>query len=138
MKRLILAVLLVILLSVAVSAVMPPRYKECMQRGYNVTDDYCVFPDGSNCTLKAFNNGSCGEEFMTEDYCVEAGDPVWEEGMCCEGSEKYLPEGAVGQPHCKRIEEKGEQNSASPNYLYYSIPVILLIAGIFFYWLKKK
>ena len=85
---------------------MPPGFKECLQRGYEIKQqdsNYCVFPDGNKCPLEEFNQGECGAEYMTEDYCVEEGDPVWEEGKCCSDAEPYLPPGTVGQPTCQDV-----------------------------------
>lgn len=62
-----------------ISASVSPVYKECVQRGYQLEEDfeqgisYCIFPDNSKCLIEDFNNGVCGQEFMTEDYCIEEG-----------------------------------------------------------------
>ncbi len=96
-------ILFFILLGISIQshAAISPVYKECMQRGYQVSGDSCVFPDGSKCSLESFNNGTCGEAFFTDDYCIPEGQVVWDENRCCEGLAPYLEEGVAGQPTCE-------------------------------------
>lgn len=105
MRYLIITLLaaLIVLPSQGFSA-MDSKYKECLQRGYSVDGEDCVFPDGSKCNLEAFNSGSCGEKFMTTDYCVKEGDYVWDEDKCCDGLESSLGEDEDGQAVCKKNE----------------------------------
>lgn len=88
-----------------VQAAIDPKYKECTQRGYQLDGNYCVFPDGSRCLLDEFNEGECGEEFMTNDYCVPEGRYVWD-GPCCEGLVAYLPPDVAGQATCVKYDAK--------------------------------
>lgn len=110
-----------------VSAAINPVYKECMQRGYdtstntNTGEAHCVFPDGSTCPIEDFNSGTCGQEWMTEDYCVEQGVPVWDEDMCCAGLEPYLPEGMVGQATCQPTGGSIVEMSVSPDKTTYDL-----------------
>jgi hypothetical protein len=77
-------------------AAINPIYKECMQRGYNVSGEYCVFPDSSQCLLEDFNGGKCGQKWMTDDYCIPEGSYVWDADKCCEGLVAYLPKDVAG------------------------------------------
>lgn len=86
-------------------AAINPVYKECMQRGYTVSGDSCIFPDGSACDLESFNKGACGTEWLTDNYCIPEGEYVWDDEKCCEGTEAYLPEDVAGQARCVSIEE---------------------------------
>lgn len=44
----------------------PSFYQEVEQRGYKHTADSVWFPDGSACTIAAFNKQTCGKEWYTE------------------------------------------------------------------------
>lgn len=92
---------------ISVSAAMDPLFKECLQRGYTSEgippENQCVFPDGSRCPMLQFNNGTCGKDFRTEDYCIKEGDFVWDKDKCCAGMEPYLKCGYKGHPSCRKI-----------------------------------
>jgi hypothetical protein len=121
---------------VFVSAAMPPQFKECLQRGYEISapiselqDYYCIFPDNNQCLLSEFNEGACGSEYMTENYCIEEGIPVWDTDKCCPGLIAYLPFGMIGQQVCQPF--------------YYTIvfnPVfwLVIIIIVLVYWIIKK
>ncbi len=84
-----------------------PFYKEVMQRGYEVMPgDSVKFPDGSVCSIEAFNNLQCGQQWMTDDYCIPEGQAVWDDDKCCEGLEPYLKPGVDGQATCQEIKKK--------------------------------
>lgn len=87
------------------TALINPVLKECIQRGYKDVyrnyQTYCVFPDGSECLIEEFNNGSCGQNFMTQRYCVTEGNYVWDENACCPGL-KYTPPNVPGQATCQK------------------------------------
>ncbi len=92
-----------------------------MQRGYQVTTegevDYCVMPDGSKCVLEDFNAQTCGQNFFSQDYCIEEGEYVWDAEKCCRGLVAYLPEGMAGQARCEKaanIHLKSLKNSSWP------------------------
>jgi len=85
-----------------------PRNKECSQRSYKIEayvtgEKYCVFPNGNKCLLEEFNEGRCGVEFKTENYCVKEGAPVWDKDKCCPGLIAYLKPYHIGQPSCIKI-----------------------------------
>lgn len=88
-----------------VHAAIDPIYKECLQRGYELQDGECVFPNGSGCSLEEFNDKQCGVEFLTEKYCVEEGEYVWDADRCCSGLKPYLARGVVGQQTCESQED---------------------------------
>jgi len=120
-----------------VSASVNPVYKECIQRNYQIESannnidgiEYCVFPDNTKCSIETFNSGSCGEEFMTQNYCTKEGIMVWDKDMCCVGLKSYIPIGMIGQPTCQPIIK-----SIGP-LLYLGGGLIL---GLFVYFLSKK
>jgi hypothetical protein len=124
-----------------------PRYKEVMQRGYEFVDgDSVRFPDGSVCHLDDFNEGTCGIQWMTNDYCVPQGAYVWD-GPCCDGLMPYLPEGMAGQATCQPIEEieaetlPSEEDSGSSWWMSFFAGVLLIFAvflGLAIYARKQK
>jgi len=65
-------------------AKVDPYYKEVEQRGYKHFGDSVVFPDGSKCRILDFNEGICGLEWMTDNYCVEEGQVTWKKSKCCD------------------------------------------------------
>ena len=135
MTRILPGILLLILFlsleSTATFGMIDPRYKECMQRGYEVSGDYCVFPDGSRCNIDSFNSGACGAEWMTENYCISEGVAVWDEELCCEGLIAYLPSGTAGQAKCTSIVEATE-NEFVLNWITW-VSLILIIAATILY-----
>ena len=131
-------VFMLILVSTVSIAAISPVYKECVQRGYEVKDNfdngtsYCVFPNNSTCSLEEFNSGVCGQEFMTTNYCVGEGVMVWDQDMCCAGLRPYLPPNTLGQSTCQPIEHQ------APNYLLYLIILVILAIIISLVYLSMK
>ena len=101
-KTAVLIIALFIFATPALAA-LAPWYKECMQRGYQIQEDYCVLPDSSRCPITDFNDGVCGKEFKTENYCAKEGSFVWDGDKCCEGTTAYLKYGYIGQSTCQKI-----------------------------------
>ncbi|UCF35165.1 MAG: hypothetical protein JSV78_07640 [Phycisphaerales bacterium] len=66
-------------------AIPCPAYVFCLEMGYEIEGDYCVFPDGSSCELWAFFWGECGEEYVHPVPCAEAGEHRGVAVECCEG-----------------------------------------------------
>lgn len=132
MKKVILSLLFTSLISFSFGAINP-FYKEVLQRGYElIPGDSVRFPDGSTCSIASFNNGDCGKEWMTDDYCVAEGEYVWDD-KCCEGLEPYLEEGVDGQQTCQRIEESEDGWSSyfsSSSVLYFFMGVLIPL-GLF-------
>ncbi len=132
MKKLIPVALLLLFVvpSVAFGAINP-IYKECSQRNYTIWGDHCIFPDGTNCTLDKFNAGTCGAEFLTQNYCVTEGQNVWDNDKCCPGLAPYYPIGVSGQKTCEKI--------GGPILLPFllAILIILSIALLVYFWIKK-
>jgi hypothetical protein len=62
-----------------------PAHVFCLEMGYVVEGDYCVFPDGNSCELWAFFLGECGEEYVHPVPCAEAGENRGVAVVCCEG-----------------------------------------------------
>ena len=62
-----------------------PAHVFCLEMGYVVEGDYCVFPDGNSCELWAFFRGECGEEYVHPVPCAEAGENRGVAVVCCEG-----------------------------------------------------
>lgn len=112
------------------NAEIDPKYKECMQRGYTVDGDFCVFPDGSKCDIEAFNEGTCGQEFMTTDYCIEEGNYVWDNDKCCKGLAPYLPAGIDGQPTCQQ-KSAVIMKEVTNNYWIWGLVIILTAVYLF-------
>lgn len=128
------------------AAAIDPTYKECMQRGYTLSGDSCVFPDGSACDLESFNNQECGTEWFTDDYCIPEGDYVWDEEKCCEGTEAYLPEDVAGQARCVDLEDipregagkEPENSQAKKGIAYYVMLALFVILIIISIYLKRR
>ena len=107
------AIILFISPQISFSALYPIEAKECVQRGYRVETDlkadftpdktYCLFPDGSRCILEEFNEGKCGIEFKTENYCIKEGNIVWDKDKCCPGLRAYKRPNFIGQSSCMKI-----------------------------------
>lgn len=139
MKKIILTLIVTLFLIPFCFAAISPDYKECMQRSYEIVGEQCIFPDGSECHIADFNDGSCGQEFMIEDYCVAEGKAVWDSDKCCKGSKSYLPPGYLGQPTCQPFSKRVLGNlQHNPFYWALIILVLLLIAGIIIYKMIKK
>lgn len=128
MKKLIL-LLFFISFGVTYHSMIDPFYKEVMQRGYEILPgDSVKFPDGSICSIVSFNNGQCGAQWMTSDYCIPEGEPVWDSHKCCEGLEPYLEDGVDGQETCQKIQE--DSFFSSNTVLYFFIGVLIPL-GLF-------
>jgi hypothetical protein len=98
----VLIVFIFLLNIISASAMIDPKYKEAMQRGYRVIKgDSVELPDDTRCSLDDFNNKLCGKEYFDKPYCVAEGNYVWDENVCCEGLVPYLPPGVDGQAYCK-------------------------------------
>ena len=143
-KLMLLFVLTLVLLPVATAA-MDPVFKECLQRGYEATRDegtlYCVFSDTSRCPLEAFNENGCGQEFFTQDYCIGEGNPVWEEDLCCSGTQAYIPPNHAGQKTCQDIsflKKVVDHFYFNPLLRYSVISVLSVSIGIAILWYKKR
>jgi len=126
----------VFLLGQVAVAEIDPLYKECMQRGYSIDGEYCVFPDSSKCLLEQFNVNICGEEWFTDDYCVPENEPVWDAERCCDGLVAYLPDEADGQPKCMNAKIV---NAVDVNFwLVIGSIVIIVLATVLHYNYRKK
>ncbi len=128
-------------------AAIDPKYANATERGYQISGDSVVFPDGSKCDLDAFNEGTCGQKWMDIDYCVPEGKHVWNLDKCCEGLEPFLGKGKDGQPSCRKIKKKEtddqEDSSWFDNLLnntLFWVGLILpfIVLGIFAYSVKAK
>ena len=118
------------------NSAIDPVYKECSQRGYQIKGNYCVFPDSTQCLLEEFNNGKCGQEWMTEDYCIPEGKYVWDSGRCCEGLVAYLPKGMAGQASCQPKSKVMVKKTFFDSYGGIALVVVALLGLLFF--LKRK
>jgi hypothetical protein len=118
------------------NAAINPLYKECSQRGYNISGKYCVFPDSTRCLLDDFNTGKCGEKWMTDDYCVPEGKYVWDSGRCCEGLVAYLPKGVAGQASCQPKSKTFLKKTFLDSYG--GALILVLVLGILLFVLKRK
>ena len=123
-------ILMLAVLIASPAGAMDVRFKECLQRGYTTKSDpatdikYCIFPDGSKCPLEEFNRGECGHEFLTDDYCIAKGNYVWDEGMCCEGTEPQLREGGL-QSRCMEVSYLEDLGRINP-FPFVVIGIVLL------------
>jgi hypothetical protein len=127
-------------------AAINPVYKECMQRGYTVSGDSCIFPDGSACDLESFNEGACGTEWLTDEYCIPEGEYVWDDEKCCEGTDAYLPEDVAGQARCVSLDEipgaKKDGKAVKPNIVkgtgYYVMLILFAVLIVVSIYLKRR
>ena len=122
------------------SATINPFYKECSQRGYQIDGDYCVFPDSTKCLIEDFNKGECGEQWMTDDYCIPEGRYVWDSEKCCEGLVAYLPEGMAGQATCQKKPEVMINKAFldSPYWWGIGLTVLALLGALLLFRKKKR
>jgi hypothetical protein len=97
--------------SISAQAALSPVFKEAMQRGYQIEKDSVVFPDGTKCLLADFNEGICGQGWMTTNYCIPEGNYVWDEDRCCKGLAPYLK--GDGQATCQPIKKKKKKDEGS-------------------------
>ncbi len=111
-------------------AAINPVYKHCIQRGYVVDGDDCVFPDSTRCLLTAFNEQHCGKQWFSKDYCIPEGTYVWDTDKCCDGLVAYLPDGVAGQATCRK------QSFAGPSLWMIAAVIIFLLALLFI--LRKR
>lgn len=111
-----------------------PIQKECLQRGYQVSGEICVFPNGTSCLLEKFNDKSCGLEFRKEAYCVPKGGYVWDEKKCCPGLKSFLKKNEK-QLTC---ESKTELFFKNPFTISVGLLLVIGGAGTVLYFLKKK
>ena len=99
----------------SVSAKIDPVYANALERGYQVVNDSVIFPDGSKCRVSDFNNRQCGQEWFNVDYCVEEGNPVWDENKCCDGLIPSAPENTDTQKTCVK-NKKLKKKKDGPNW----------------------
>jgi hypothetical protein len=124
-------------------AMINPKYKEVMQRGYQMKGDSVVFPDSSMCLIDDFNAGSCGQQWKTSDYCIPQGGPVWDEGKCCEGLEAYLPEDMAGQATCqpiivRKIDDVEENSGVTTTMFYFFFGLAIVFTGFILFAIYSK
>jgi len=119
-------------------AAIDPIYKECSQRGYQLEGKYCVFPDSTKCLLEDFNNGKCGKEWMTDDYCIPQGQYVWDKGKCCEGLVAYLPDGMAGQASCQPKSKVMVKKTFMDSFGGIALVLGVLLGLLFFLKRKKR
>jgi hypothetical protein len=144
-KNIILTITILIILSSNIFSAMDPRLKECVQRGYEIEVEsekrYCIFPDENKCLLDEFNNGSCGIEYKTNDYCVKEGEFVWDEDKCCKGTQAYLPPNFAGQTRCIKIsliQKVLNQIKYNSFYSLFIILILIITSLIIFKIFRKK
>jgi hypothetical protein len=135
-KRSIFCISISIFIAFNLSASINPIYKECLQRGYQIEGNHCVFPDSTKCLLESFNKGECGKEWMTDDYCIPEGNHVWDAERCCEGLVAYLPEGMAGQATCQRKSEVKLKNTFLDSY--WGLGLVILILLVILLLLRRK
>jgi hypothetical protein len=132
LSMLLLAILVVSSSASVAQGALSPFYKECIQRGFVIGseegtgDEYCIFPDKSQCSLESMNNGTCNNPYVYDDYCVQKGNAVWDQNKCCKGLVPYLPEGMEGQTTCQPIQYSSE------NSIFSSLKEIPLISPFIF------
>ncbi len=136
-KRSIVWIISSLFFAFTATAAINPLYKECSQRGYQIDGNYCVFPDSSKCLLEDFNNGLCGKEWMTDDYCIPEGKYVWDSGRCCEGLVAYLPAGVAGQATCQPKSKVAVKKTFIDSYGGIALVVLVLI-GLLLLLRRKK
>ena len=137
MKKIFVFMIFILLLIIpSILAAMNPDLKECMQRGYETERGYCIFPDGSNCTIENFNQGICGVEFMIEDYCVKQGEYVWDKDKCCSGLKPHLV--VIGQATCQPFSVRFIENLKYHPIYWFGIIIFLILIGYIIYRMKKK
>lgn len=132
----------ILLYGLSANATINPVFKECMQRGYEVTGegdvDYCTFPDGSKCLLEDFNEQRCGQEFFNKEYCIKEGVYVWDADKCCKGLIAYLPKDMAGQARCEKASKLHWNNFKSSKWPLGILLAALLGLGMFLYGRYKK
>ncbi len=142
MKKSLIILGLILLLTSNVLAAVSSDFKECVQRGYETRataqESICIFPDGSNCTIDNFNQGICGEEFMVENYCVEQGVLIWDRDKCCNGLKPHLSSFIFGHPSCQPFSVRFVENLKYNPLCWFGIIIFLVLVSYIIYRIKKK
>ena len=84
------------ILAGAALAIPNPAHVFCLEMGYVIEGDDCVFPDGNSCELWAFLFGECGEEYVHAVPCAEAGEHRGVAVVCCDGLVEIPPAYPLG------------------------------------------
>ncbi len=87
MKKLfILSILMVFfMLAVTASALPNPASTYCIEMGYDLVGEMCVFNSNTSCEQWAFYNGECGQNYTHDVECAQAGENSGVAVKCCEG-----------------------------------------------------
>ena len=72
-------------LSTLVFAIPNPAPIYCKNMGYTSNGTHCIFDDGNVCEEWDFYYGNCGQEYVKELPCKEAGGSLEPGYECCEG-----------------------------------------------------
>lgn len=131
-------IVFLLIVSTSLEAAIDPIYKDCLQRGYSINGDSCVFPDGSMCSLKNFNAQECGQAFYDIDYCVGEGSYVWDSDACCKGLKPYLPKGISGQSVCRTSTYVVQDRLSGSGLFYLLLFVVLAVVATIFYRKRKN
>jgi len=132
-------IFVLVCLSFVSGAMYPDDPASCTERGYELINESCVFPDGNKCDMYEFVVGICGAEYKTEDYCVEEGRPVWDKNECCEGTIAYLKPGMAGQAGCQDISIfERVCNQIKYGAYVWILGIIVLVILVAIYFMKKR
>jgi hypothetical protein len=81
------------------------------------------------CLYKSFLDGTCGQKWKTDDYCVPEGKPVWDTTKCCEGLHGYIMPTNDGQATCEKFAGKGLKNKLA--WLWFVFPAVFVFIALF-------
>ena len=136
MKKTLIIFIIIYIVPSNLFGAISPHYKEAMQRGFKiVAGDSVIFPDGTGCRIKDFNEGTCGKEWFDKAYCISEGVAVWDENKCCEGLAPYLPENVDGQATCQPVDDSWFTNKT---IMYFFLGVLIPLGLFVFLAIKAK
>ncbi len=124
-----------LIFSIQLFAEVSAYYKEVEQRGYEHFGDTVIFPDGSSCSIKDFNEGVCGSKWMTDDYCVEEGEKVWDEDRCCDGLVATQLDSENGQLTCQPEESEWDFNL---NHFWIGLALPFMLFAYLTFGIKRR
>ena len=65
-------------------AIPNPAHVFCIEMGYEVENDNCVFPDKTTCRIQDFYAQTCGQQHIKELSCVKEGEDLRPGRSCCD------------------------------------------------------
>ncbi|MDO8460097.1 MAG: hypothetical protein Q7S74_03240 [Nanoarchaeota archaeon] len=85
MRKILLFLILIPVLSFFVYAIPNLASSYCVEQGYNLSGESCIFPDNTSCPQWDFYNKICGQNYVKEISCAKEGETKGVSNECCSG-----------------------------------------------------